>query len=606
MLWNRGGQGDYDNWVQLGNPGWSWDDMLPYFIRSETYTPVASQQVAMQFSIEDDMSVHGLNGPVNVSFPDFMWNSSAVLFEALNELGIPTSYDPNTGQIAGASFLPLDIDPIDQSRSTARRAYYDPISNRPNLWVSTGQVATQLLFANTPANVHATVSTADDSSVGQGTSPGMPGGIYGGTTTLNATTASSPNGTLYGRSAFWKLYDFLKSTLRPRQSLSGSLAEASAGGLVAVGVESASSAQSARQNVTATREVIIAAGAIHSPQLLMLSGIGPSTTLDSLSIPVNVDLPGVGSNLQDHGQVWCWYPYYNSSYSNPTELDHNQTFANDAWAEYEANRTGPLTSSAIDGVAFPALPFIVNGSTAIAQAASAQSAQQYLAAGLDSTVVAGFAEQLPMLIEALQDATRASYELINGNDGVLNVATMRPFSRGLVTLSSSDPFDPPVIDPRYGSNPIDYQVSLAAMAFNQRLLVTQSLSQMDPVQRYPPADATDAELQLYIGSKLQTEYHPAGTNAMMPIHLGGVVSADLLVYGTANVRVVDASIIPMIPAAHLQAVVYGIAEKVSIPKLFFCVVLTGLNRPPTSSRRQMQTTPQPALPRSHPAYQFHQ
>lgn len=214
-------------------------------------------------------------------------------------------------------------------------------------------------------------------------------------------------------------------------------------------------------------------------------------------------------------------------------------------------------------MAFSPLPAVINGSTTISDAAAAQSPQQYLPAGSDPTVVAGFATQLSLLIDALSDPTRAGYEMLNANDGVLTVANMRPLSRGTVTLSSSQPFDPPVVDPRYGSNPVDAQVLIAAMRFNERLLTTNSLSEMDAIQRYPPSNSTDDELLQYVNAKLQTEYHPAGTCAMMPHELGGVVSPELLVYGTANLRVVDAGIIPMLPAAHLQAVVYGIAEKVS-------------------------------------------
>jgi len=146
MLWSRGGQGDYDDWVALGNDGWSWDDLLPYFIKSETFTPLDSPELAEQFSIEDYSPVHGYVGPVNVSYPAYFWNQSAALFGALNELGMPTAYDPNTGWIAGASFLPMDLDPGTEERSTARRAYYDPYVSRPNLWVSTGQTVTQILL----------------------------------------------------------------------------------------------------------------------------------------------------------------------------------------------------------------------------------------------------------------------------------------------------------------------------------------------------------------------------------------------------------------------------------------------------------------------------
>ncbi|TKA83176.1 hypothetical protein B0A55_00710 [Friedmanniomyces simplex] len=542
MLWNRGEVGDYDNFVGLGNPGWSWNDTMPYFIRSESYHPITSLEIAVNYSIEANMSVHGTTGPVNVSFAHWFWDTSTLLFDALNELGVPTAYDPNEGQIAGASFLPLSLDPVDATRSDARRAYYDPVADRPNLWVSTGQHATQVLFDGTSTKDDATVTTSQGNSVGQGTSPG-PGipGIFGGTTTLNVSQSGDVPSSLTTsrlRSLLHRLWDATKRATLPRQvsqqllRFSGRLAS-----------------------------IIVAAGALHSPQLLMMSGIGPASVLQNSTIPVNVDLPGVGSNLHDHGQVWTWYPYNDSAYPSPMDFFDDPTFAENAWTDYWANRTGPLTSGAFDGVAFPALAFITNGSTAVPVAASNQTASQYLPPGTDPTVLLGYAQQLELLINALADPTRASYEIINANDGALTVANMRPLSRGTVTINSSQPLDPPVIDPRYGSNPVDAQVLLAAIRFNQRLIATQSLSQLNPIQMYPAADATDEDILQWINTHMQTEYHPAGTCAMMPLGLGGVVSPELLVYGTSNLRVVDSSIIPMLPAAHLQAVVYGIAEK---------------------------------------------
>ncbi|RMZ09155.1 hypothetical protein D0862_03707 [Hortaea werneckii] len=564
MLWNRGGVGDYDAWVQLGNEGWSWDDLLPYFIKSETFTPVTSEQLALQFSIEADLDVHGFDGPVQVSFPHYMWNSSAILFDALNELGVPTAYDPNTGQVAGASFLPLNLQPDMQTRSTARTAYYDPIIARPNLWVSTGQYVTQVIFDGKQTNLNAVVGDSENStSHGQGSSPDTSNSIYGG----GALSVSFQDHAIaqvppVKRRYSSQLWNWVKRLLRRRQQRPGMLLPArDTPSLRAVAVEFASNSFSSRQKVAASREVILAAGAVHSPKLLMLSGIGPAAALERLDLPVHVDLPGVGRNLQDHGQVWCWYPYHNPDYANPTMLTANETYADDAWSDYWANRTGPLTSSAIDGVAFPSLPLIVNGSTVITDMAAAQSPEQYLPADTDPTVLAGFARQLPLLVDALSDHSRAGYEIINANDGALTVGNMRPLSRGTVTLNSSEPFDPPIIDPRYGSNPVDSQLLVAAMRFNERLLNTDALSQLNPEQMLPPAGSTDSELLTYISTKMQTEYHLAGTCAMLPQELGGVVSPELLVYGASNLRVVDSSIMPLLPAAHLQAVVYGIAEK---------------------------------------------
>ena len=283
LLWSRGSAMDYADCVALGNEGWAWSDLLPYFMKSETYSPIPSVELAVQFSIEEDPTVHGSSGPVSVSFPHYIWNESAVLFSALNELGVPTAYDPNNGRIAGASFLPLNIDPNTQSRSTARTAYLDSAITRPNLWVNTGQYVTQVLFADASINPNAASSTVDPTTSGEGSSPGTPGSIYGG-------------GTIPMGMSLWAS---IKRTIMPRQTA----AEPTATGattLTAVGVEYAADSQSIRQTISATREVIIAAGALHSPQLLLLSGVGPASTLEVLEIPVNIDSSGVGSNLQDH------------------------------------------------------------------------------------------------------------------------------------------------------------------------------------------------------------------------------------------------------------------------------------------------------------------
>ncbi|KAK5007243.1 hypothetical protein LTR39_005457 [Cryomyces antarcticus] len=138
---------------------------------------------------------------------------------------------------------------------------------------------------------------------------------------------------------------------------------------------------------------------------------------------------------------------------------------------------------------------------------------------------------------------------------------MRPFTRGTVQITSSEPLQPPAIDPRYGANPIDLQVLVAALKFNRRILATPSMLELQPAQFVPPVDANDDALMQIVKNGIRTEYHPAGTCAMLPLGLGGVVSPRLQVYGTQNLRIVDASIFPILPASHLQAVVYGVAEK---------------------------------------------
>lgn len=156
----------------------------------------------------------------------------------------------------------------------------------------------------------------------------------------------------------------------------------------------------------------------------------------------------------------------------------------------------------------------------------------------------------------------AAYEIINNNAGSLTVSVMHPFSRGTCYINSPDPFDPPLIDPRWLTNPVDRQVLIEALQFNRLILAAPSMLELQAAQFVPPFDADEAALNQVIDNGIRTEFHPSGTCAMLPLEQGGVVDSRLVVWGTQNLRVVDAGIFPLIPAAHLQAVVYGVAEKV--------------------------------------------
>lgn len=143
---------------------------------------------------------------------------------------------------------------------------------------------------------------------------------------------------------------------------------------------------------------------------------------------------------------------------------------------------------------------------------------------------------------------------------------MHPLSRGSIHITTDNPYIPSEINPRYGSNPLDIQVLTDALLFNNRLLNTESMRLLQPAPYYPfLADATPETLLPAINSGLRTEFHGSGATSMMPREFGGVVDPDLRVYGTKNLRIVDAGIIPLVPASHLQAVVYAIAEKVKHP-----------------------------------------
>ncbi|KAL8857880.1 MAG: hypothetical protein Q9198_010707, partial [Flavoplaca austrocitrina] len=190
------------------------------------------------------------------------------------------------------------------------------------------------------------------------------------------------------------------------------------------GVEFAARASDARTSVTAIREVIIAAGALHSAQLLQLSGIGPSSLLDSFDIPVALDLPGVGNNLQDHCLVGTFYP---CKFGLPVyrRLTTNATYNAAAELEYNTFKTGPWTAGSPNALAFNPLPLITNNSASILSGADDQDPTQFLPAGLDPTLVAGYTLQKESLVRRLAETNVASYEIINNNAGRAN-ATFAP------------------------------------------------------------------------------------------------------------------------------------------------------------------------------------
>lgn len=223
---------------------------------------------------------------------------------------------------------------------------------------------------------------------------------------------------------------------------------------------------------------------------------------------------------------------------------------------------GPWTAGSPNALAFNPLSLITDNAGVIIANASRQGPTDFLPPDTDPTLVAGFTAQKENLVSRMGRDNVAAYEIINNNAGSLTVAVMHPFSRGTCYIASGDPFEPPRIDPRWLSNPVDRQVLVEALIFNRQILDQPSMRELRPAQFVPPLDADEAALNQVINGGIRTEFHPSGTLAMLPLEQGGVVDPSLRVYGTQNLRVVDAGIYPLIPAAHLQAVVYGVAEKV--------------------------------------------
>ncbi|KAK0707968.1 hypothetical protein B0H67DRAFT_603091 [Lasiosphaeris hirsuta] len=341
-------------------------------------------------------------------------------------------------------------------------------------------------------------------------------------------------------------------------------------GTTASGAEFVQGKGSQSTAVRARKEVILATGGIHSPQVLQLSGIGPRKLLESANISTLVDLPGVGQNFQDHPMVMAAFTYRNLNvHPSGDDMFNNATFltwAANAWA---ANKTGPYSIATGNAAAWLSFPVISPRFAEISANLSSQNHASYLPAGTDPTVAAGYRAQMQSYATALRGNGTAFYNLVlsgGASNGI--IVDLHPLSRGTVNIDTADPQGrEPLVDYRALSNPLDVAIMTDILRFTRRYYMNNTMTtQLGPVEMVPGAAVkTDAQFADYIEESLSpSEFHPVGTCAMMPRELGGVVDQDLRVYGVQNLRVVDASIIPTLPGANTCQTVYALAEKVSI------------------------------------------
>jgi choline dehydrogenase len=277
---------------------------------------------------------------------------------------------------------------------------------------------------------------------------------------------------------------------------------------------------------------------------------------------VQIDLPGVGFNLQDHGMVAGYYDYTAPNLFSTNNL--TGATLQRAQDEYFDDRTGPWTAPLVSAVAFLSLRTLTSNWTSILANVSPGPGQH-------PTLVRGYTRQRELLLSLLKRTDVPAVEIMPDSTGKLTVAAQHPFSRGSVRALSADILSGPsiasniAIDPRYCAQPEDCAVLVAALQFNARIIGTPAMQQLAPLAQAPWNATNDtAALLAAVQSGLRTEFHCSGTTSMLPLALGGVVDPRLMVYGTANLRVVDAGIIPLLPAAHIQAAVYAIAEKASL------------------------------------------
>lgn len=494
-----------DSWEKLGNKGWNFDTLRPYYRKFHTYTPpskAVEELLALDYM---DKSVQGTTGPIQVSFGDFQGEIQKQWPETFKRLNLKSTRDPLTGLGIGGHSNPAAIDPNSKTRSHAGTGYYDhEVRKRNNLRVLSETLVEKVIL-----------TTTEDGQV-----------------SAQGVRFSSRTGKTH--------------------------------------------------TVNVNNEVILSAGAFQSPQLLELSGIGSRDLLERLGIETIIDNPFVGENLQDHAMASISFEVVDGIHTADILRDPKIFAA--AVEEYNKSKTGLLTSGSYCSAFMPIVDFLQQDgpaqlSTLLDQHLKADAPstfpaqkQQYelLRAMLESRDDASihyclFASQVN--VEAGSAASKYASPTTEGNYVTLLAALNHPFSRGSVHIASSDVKDKPIIDPKYLSHPLDNEILARHVQYMETIIRTEPLaSLLKKDGRRIPADMrveTLEEARKMGPRTIISNFHPTGTCAMMPRDLGGVVDERLIVHGTANLRVVDASIMPLEPRGNIQSSVYAIAERAS-------------------------------------------
>ncbi|KAH6683454.1 GMC oxidoreductase [Halenospora varia] len=318
--------------------------------------------------------------------------------------------------------------------------------------------------------------------------------------------------------------------------------------------------------IGATREVILSAGVFQSPALLELSGIGNSDIITAAGVTPLVSLPGVGENLQDHQRVQLNYILPNGSVGFD-RLKFNTTFSTEQLALWNAKQPSMFDFTA-SGYAFMPWSSVSNETSASLLALAKANVNNDSSTVLQKQLELYADESIPQIEIIFSDGYTGVKGYPAATDPQFGIETftliggiMHPFARGTVHISSSSVLTPPTIDPAYLSSPVDF-AALVAIAKYLRQIATTSPMSSQWVTEYEPGPAvdSDASWEAYTRNVTSSIFHPVGTCAMLPEADGGVVSKDLKVYGVEGLRVVDASVMPLLISAHIQTAVYGIAE----------------------------------------------
>lgn len=491
----------FNSWEKLGNPGWGWDAMAPYFRKFHTYTGPGDdveKDLMLEYQTKESQ---GSSGPLKISYgsgagyPPFMSAWPRAWF-TLNKKLVG---DPISGVAVGAFNNPATLDPDTRERSHSGNDYLTKeVRARPNLRVVTEALVTKLIL------------------------------------------------------------------------------DKNAGGVKATGVEfKAKDGQIYKVN--AQHEVVLAAGALKTPQLLELSGVGNKEILSKHNIECLVENPNIGENLQDHGFVSLSWEVADPTTSG--DMMRNPEVANMAVQAFMTAKAGPLSTHALSSAFFP----LQN------QDLSPGSVRDLLPAHFDNEPVPeALKKQFTVLREQIiapddcsaqftlapfqitpshEPSPQATFAMKEDGFYVSIVSVLNhPFSRGYVHIQSSDADEAPIINPRTMTHPLDLELHA------RHTLVLETLRETSPLRELFKEDGrrlhnggkkveTLEEAKEAVKSRYTPHYHVTGTAAMMPKESGGVVDTELKVYGVDGLRIVDASIFPLIPRGNIQTSVFAVAER---------------------------------------------
>ncbi|ASY73285.1 choline dehydrogenase [Sinorhizobium fredii USDA 205] len=431
MIYMRGQAADYDGWRQAGNAGWGWDDVLPYFLKSED-------------NYRGKSAMHGAGGEWRVERQRVSWPILDAFRDAAEELGIPKTDDFNCGDNEGSGYF--EVNQRGGLRWNTTKAFLRPAMKRKNLRVLTGAETERLKFDG-------------------------------------------------------------KMVTGVRFRLGGRLCIAHA-----------------------SREVVLSAGAINSPKILELSGVGRPHLLSALGIPVHHDLQGVGENLQDHLQIRTVFKIKGARTLN--QLYHNLFSRAGMGLQYAISRSGPLS------MAPSQLGIFAKSDPAVATADLEYHVQ-------------------PLSTDRLGEPLHR-YPAVT-----VSVCNLRPESRGTVHVTARDAAQLPEIRPNYLSTAGDRLLAARSIRHARSLMGTKGLARFRPQEMLPGREHdSDEDLIRRAGDIATTIFHPVGTCKMGSDPMA-VVDAKLRVHGIGRLRVVDASIMPTIVSGNTNSPVIMIAEKAS-------------------------------------------